>query len=65
MYCLNYVCKTWSHGRHNIDSSIALSSLPLTHRTVCALILFKWQIALMGFQRLGAAIYTETTHECT
>jgi len=64
-YFLNYLCYTWFHGRHFIDSSISLFSKSLTFPNVYAFILSKLLIALMGFPRLGAAFYTETAHECT
>jgi len=65
MYFLNYLCLSWSHGRHRVDSSSALISKSLTLPTVCAFILSKFVIMLMGFPRLGVAFYTETVHECT
>jgi hypothetical protein len=64
MYFLNYLCYTWSHGRHFVDSCIALSSRSLTLPNVCASVLFKWKITLIGFPRLGAAVYTQTAVEC-
>jgi len=39
--------------------------MPLTLPNVYAFILFKLQMALMGFSTPGAAFYTETEHECT
>ena len=65
MYFFNYLCQTRFHGRHLIDSSIALFSKSLTVPDVYAFILSKLLIALMGFPRLDAAFYTETAHECT
>jgi len=64
-YFLNYLCQTRFHGRHLIDSSIALFSKSLTLPDVYAFILSKLLIALMGCPRPGAAFYTETAHECT
>jgi len=64
-YVLNYLCLTWSHGRHLVDSSIALFSKCLTLSNVYAFILAKLLIALMGFPRLRAAFYTETAYEYT
>jgi len=64
-YFLNYLCQTWSDGRHLIDSSIALLSKSLTLANVYAFILAKLLIALMRFPRLGAAFYNDTAHECT
>jgi len=64
-YFLNHLCQTRSHGRHLVDSSIALFSKSLTLPDVYTFILSKLLIALMGFPRLGAAFYTETAHECT
>ena len=63
-YFLNYLGETWSHGRHFHNSSIALFSKSLTPPNVCAFILSRLLIPLMGFPRLGAAFYTETAHEC-
>ena len=65
MYFLNFLCKTWSHGRHLVDSRIALFTESFTLPNVYALILSKLRIALMGFQRLGVAFHTQTAHECT
>jgi hypothetical protein len=65
MYFLNYLCHTWSHGRHLIDSRIDLVCKSLTLPDVYAFIIIKWLIALMGIPRLGAALYTETAHERT
>jgi len=65
MYFLNDLGKTWSHGRRIIESSIALFSKSLTLPKVYAFILPKVLIALMGFQRLCMAFYTETAHVCT
>jgi hypothetical protein len=65
MYYLNYLCYTWSHGRHLIYSSIALFLKALTFPNGWAFILSKLLIALMGVQSLGAAVYTLTAHECT
>jgi len=65
MYFLNYLCLTWSIGWHLVDSSIALFLKSLTLPSVCAFILSKLLIALMGFPRLGASFSTQTTHECT
>ena len=64
MYFLNYRRQTRSHGRHLVDSSIALFSKSLNLPNVYTFILSKLLIALMGFPRLGAAFYTETAHEC-
>jgi len=64
-YFLNYLCKTWLHGRHVMDSSIALCSKYLTLANVSDFILSWLLIALMGFPELGVAIYNETAHECT
>jgi len=64
-YFLNYLCQTWSHSQHLIDSSIALFSQSLTLPNVCAFILSKLLIVLMGFPRLGAALYTEIARERT
>ena len=52
---LNYLCYIWSHGRHLVDSSIALFSKSLTLSNVYAFILAKLLIALMGFPRCGTA----------
>jgi len=60
---LNYFCKTWPHGRHFVDSSIALFSKSLTLPNINAFIISKVLIALMGFSRLCAAFYTQTAHE--
>ena len=64
-YFLNYLCQTWLHGRHLVDSSIAFLLKSLTLPNVCAFILSKLLIALMGFPWLGAAFYAETAHEGT
>jgi len=64
-YFLNYLCWTRFHGRHRIDSSVALFSKSLTLPNVYALILSKLLITLMGLPRVGAAFYTETAHEWT
>ena len=63
MYFLNYVCYTWCHGQHLVDSSIALFSQSLTLPNVCVSILSKLLIALMGFPSLGAVFQMETAHE--
>jgi len=65
MCFLNYHCLTRSHSRHLLDSSIALFLQSLTLPNVCAFILSKLLIALMGFPRLGAAFYIEISHEHT
>jgi len=65
MYFLNYLCKTWSQGRHLVDSSIAHFSKSLILPILCAFILSKLLIVLMGFPTLCAAFYTKTAHECT
>jgi len=64
MYFLNYLCWTWFHGRHHIDSSIALISKSLTLPNVYIFILSKLLIVLMGFPRPGAAFYTNTGNQC-
>jgi len=64
-YFLNNLCQTQSHSWHLVDSSIALFLQSLTLPNVCVFILSKLLIALMGFPRLDAAFYTETTHERT
>jgi len=60
MYILNYLCYTWFHGWHLIDSSVALFSKPLTLPNGYAFISSKLLIVLTGFPRLGAALYTKT-----
>jgi len=55
MYFPIYLCWTWSHGWHLVDSSIALFPMSVTLPNDYALILSKLLIALMGFPRLGAA----------
>jgi len=45
-------------------SSISLFSKSLTVSNVCAFILSKLVIGLMGFPGLGEAFYTQTAHEC-
>jgi len=62
-YLLNCLCRTWLHSRPQFHSIIALSSQSVTLPNVCAFILSKLLIALMGFQRLGAAFYSEIAHE--
>jgi len=62
-YFLKYLCKTLSHGWHLIDSCIDLFSKYLTCPNVYAFILSTLLIALMGFRRLGAALYSKTAHE--
>ena len=64
-YFLNYLCQTWFHGQHLVDSNIALVSKSLTLPNVYAFTLSILLIALMVFTRLAAAFYTETAHECT
>ena len=64
-YFPNYLCQTWSHGRHFVDSSIAVFSKSLTFPNVYAFIISKLLIAHMGFPRLGVAFYTQTPLECT
>jgi len=64
-YFLKYLCQIRPHSQHLVDSSIALFSLSLTLPNVCALILSKSLIALMGIPQLGAAIDPKTAHECT
>ena len=64
-YFLNSLYWNWFHGRHLIDSIIALCSKSLTLPNVNAFIVSKLLIALMGFQRLGAVFQTQTAHECT
>jgi len=64
-YFLKYLCRTWSHSRLLIHSSVALFSQFLTLLNVCTFILSKLLIALMGFPRLGVAVYTEIDHEPT
>jgi len=65
MYFLNYLCYTWSHSWHLVDSSIELFSKSLTCPNVFSFFLAKLLTALMGFERLRAAFYTKTTHERT
>jgi len=55
-YFLNYLWYTWSHGRHLMDSCIALFSKSWTLPNVYAFILSKLLIMLMGFQRVGVAL---------
>jgi hypothetical protein len=64
-YFLKYLCQTRSHGRHLVDSSIALVSKSLTLPDFHACILSKVLIVLVGFPTLRAAFYTETGHEFT
>jgi len=64
VYFLNFLCQSRSHGRHLIDSSIALFSKSLTLPDVYAFIPSKLPITLMSVPWLGAAFYTETAHEC-
>jgi len=64
-YFLNYLCQTWSHGWHRIDSSIALFWKSLTLSKVYAFILSTLLIVPIGFPRLGAVFYTQTAHDCT
>ena len=56
MYILNDLCKTWFHGRHLIDSRVALLSKPLPRSNMYAFNLTKVLITLMGFPRLVPAI---------
>jgi len=56
---LYYLCKTWFHGRHLIDSSVALRSKSLTLPIEYAFILFKLLIALIGFPQLGALLHRD------
>jgi hypothetical protein len=65
MYIPNYLCQTWSHDWHLIDSSVAHFSKSLTLPSVYAFIHSKLLIALMGFPRLGAALSTVTAYEGT
>jgi len=65
IYFPNDVCQTRPHSRHLVDSRIALFSQSLTVPNVCAFILSKLLIALMGFPRLRTAFHPETTHEYT
>jgi len=65
MYCLNYLCSTWSDGRHLDDSSIALFLKSLTLPNVYAIILCKLVMTLMGFPKLRGAFHTLVAHECT
>jgi len=64
-YLLNYLCETWTHGRHPIDSRIAHFPKCLTLPKAYAFILSKVLIAHMGFPRVGPAFYTQTADECT
>ena len=64
-YFLNYLCQTWSHSRHLIDSSMALFPQSLTLPNVCASSLSKLVITLMRLPRLGVACYTKIAHERT
>jgi hypothetical protein len=65
MYFLNQLCLAWSNIQHLVESSIALFSQCLTLPNVCAFILFKLLIVLLGFPRLAVAFYRETAHERT
>jgi len=64
MFFLNYLCQTWSHSQQLVDSSIAIFLNPLTIPNVCAFILSKLLIAMMGFPRLGVAFYAGIAQEC-
>ena len=65
MYFLNYLCQTWSHAQHLIDSSIAFFSKSLTLPDVHGFIFSKLLIVLMSFPRLGALLYTKSAHKWT
>jgi len=65
MYFLNYLCQTWSHSRHLVDSSIAQFSQSLTLHNVRGFIHSKLLITLKGFPRVDAAIYPEFVPEGT
>jgi len=64
-YSLNYLCYTWSPGRHLVGSSIAPLMKSVTLPNVYAFILSKLLIALMGVPRPVVAFSTQTAHERT
>src|SRR5882757_5644280 len=57
---LNDLCETWSHGRHLVVSCIAPRSKSFTLPNEYDITPNKLLIVLMGFPRLGVALYHET-----